>query len=74
MLLSSDLFSGLTDVSDIKLPTKMIKRGRPKGSTENVVGLPRKKLRKGLLPFAKTPIPEKRKSKLPNFANWPSLH
>ena len=48
-------------MSDIKLPTKMIKRGRPKGSTENVVGLPRKKLRKGLLPFAKTPIHEKRK-------------
>ena len=62
-------------MSDIKLPTKMIKRGRPKRSTgtETVVGLPRKKLRKGLLPFAKTPIPEKRKSKLPNFDNWPSL-
>jgi len=34
-----------TGLQDIQLPSKMRKRGRPKGADKTVIGLPRKKSR-----------------------------
>ena len=50
-------------ISSIKLPPKMEKRGRPKGSTKTVIGLPRKKLKVGPVAFENM-LPEQREKLL----------
>ena len=47
-----------TDLEQIKLPQKMRKHGRPKGSEKTIIGLPRKKKcgNKTLLFLKKLPI------------------
>ena len=41
----------IESISVIKLPPKMQKQGRPKGSTKTMIGLPRKKLKVGPVAF-----------------------
>ncbi|KAJ7384354.1 hypothetical protein OS493_022467 [Desmophyllum pertusum] len=53
------------DFSQIKMPPKILKRGRPKGAEVTVIGIPREKKKKegqnGLLPFCKlSPIEKDR--------------
>ena len=43
--------SVVPDLPSIKLPSRMRKRGRPKGCEKTVVGLPKKKLRVGCVAF-----------------------
>ena len=50
-------------ISSIKLPPKMEKRGRPKGSTKTVIGLLRKKLKVGPVAFENM-LPEQREKLL----------
>ena len=45
------------EMNGIKMPKKMLKRGRPKGAELTVIGLPKSK--KGLLPFSKVRAEEK---------------
>ena len=40
----------ISDITNIKLPPKVPKRGRPKGSEVTVVGLPKKKKRRNNKP------------------------
>ena len=50
----------LKEMNGIKMPKKMLKRGRPKGAELTVIGLPKsKKAKKGLLPFSKVKAEEK---------------
>ena len=49
-------------LSQIKLPPKLRKRGRPKGAEKTVIGLPRKKHRGNKpVPFAKKQPSDKEK-------------
>ena len=50
-------------ISSIKLPPKMQKRGRPKGSTKTVIGLPRKKPKVGTVAFENM-LPEQKEKVL----------
>lgn len=51
---------GNANLKDIKMPPKMLKRGRPKGADSTVIGLPKaKKIKKGLLPFSRVRGDEK---------------
>ena len=50
-------------ISSIKLPSKMQKRGHPKGSTKTVIGLPRKKPKVGPVAFENM-LPEQKEKLL----------
>ena len=46
-------------LKEIKVAHTVLKRGRPKGAKLTVIGLPKKKSRKGVIPFTKLPAAEK---------------
>lgn len=57
------LFLTTVELSDVLMPPKLRKRGRPKGSEKTVIGIPRRKKRKlGPVPFIKKLPLEKDKS------------
>lgn len=56
------------ELKDVKMPPKMLKRGRRKGAELTVIGLPRaKKAKKGILPFSKVLAEEKNRILLECF-------
>ncbi|XP_076116154.1 uncharacterized protein LOC143083747 isoform X4 [Mytilus galloprovincialis] len=46
-------------LSDLKMPTKLKRKGRPKGSQQTVIGLPKKRGKNKLVPFFKRTVDEK---------------
>jgi len=52
------------NIDDIKMPTKMPKKGRPKGAGLTVIGLPKKRDVKQPSPFVRKSEWEKSKGKI----------
>lgn len=61
MHLNNSLLNYTGDMSQIKLPPRIRKRGRPKGADKTVLGLPKKKSRKGPTPFSRMAPQDKEK-------------
>ncbi|XP_071125473.1 uncharacterized protein [Mytilus edulis] len=55
----NDLHQNNESLSDLKMPTKQKRKGRPKGSQQTVIGLPKKRGKNKLIPFFKRTVDEK---------------
>ncbi|XP_076116151.1 uncharacterized protein LOC143083747 isoform X2 [Mytilus galloprovincialis] len=55
----NDLHQNNGSLSDLKMPTKLKRKGRPKGSQQTVIGLPKKRGKNKLVPFFKRTVDEK---------------
>ncbi|CAC5411152.1 unnamed protein product [Mytilus coruscus] len=55
----NDLHQNNGSLSDLKMPTKLKRKGRPKGSQQTVIGLPKKSGKNKLVPFFKRTVDEK---------------
>ena len=51
----------MAQLGSVRLPSKAIKRGRPKGHEKTIIGLPTKRQKKNILPFVKKPPLDKDK-------------
>ena len=68
-LVAENKGNSFPDLNDIKMPPKMMKRGRPKGAETTAIGLPatKKRKNKNMLPFEKLPPEEKNRFILLNL-------
>ncbi|CAG2193987.1 unnamed protein product [Mytilus edulis] len=55
----NDLHQNNRSLSDLKMPSKLKRKGRPKGSQQTVIGLPKKRGKNKHVPFFKRTVDEK---------------
>lgn len=57
------MVANLTDIATVKLPPRINKRGRPKGSELTVIGLPKKRLKEKSKPVIVSKLEENQQQK-----------
>ncbi|XP_052063113.1 uncharacterized protein LOC127702849 [Mytilus californianus] len=69
----NDLHQNNGSLSDLKMPTKLKRKGRPKGSQQTVIGLPKKSGKNKLVPFFKRTVDEKEREILSSLVSVDSV-